>query len=478
MVSVKPPLGSIPAPTHQGTDPATDSNVAGDTGGAIPPSVTDLDFGFTGVTTVGGRVWLDLNGNGLYDTATEMGLPDVGVELLDGTTVVSATTTFSGTEAGLYAFEALPPGTYSLRFVPPTGYGFSNDGAGSITTDGDNDARNDGTTVSFTMIGGQQLFTVGAGIAGTGGVSGLAWMDDSRNNVRDPSETRRIAGVQVMLNLVPTLMPDRPLLATTTTASDGSYSFAKLPEGTAVLTFTALAKYAPVTANVGSDTLDSDGPVVLLDIVADTLLSNVDTGYRERGLMTFLPMVNGRIARAELSGRLTLTPAKLEGYVPAQVTVTVSNTGEAPATNFWVDLYINPSREPVVNDRWNDICGSLSPCLGMAWYYTGVLQPGQSVTLVSTATSATNPNGYEASASVWPGYFIDGTSKIYVFVDSWNRNASGTIRNPNGAVEEQNETNNLIEQNVTVSPRAANINPALLNQDLIDPDRLAPRRLP
>ena len=478
VVSVTPPLGSIPAPTHQGTDPATDSNAAGDTGGAIPPSVTDLDFGFTGVTTVGGRVWLDLNGNGLYDTATETGLPDVKVELLDGTTVVSATTTFSGTEAGLYAFEALPPGTYSLRFIPPTGYGFSNDGSGSITTDGDNDARNDGTTVSFTMIGGQQLFTVGAGIAGTGGVSGLAWMDDSRNNVRDPSETRRLAGVQVLLNLVPTLMPDRPLLATTTTASDGSYSFAKLPAGTAVLTFTAPAKYAPVTANVGSDALDSDGPVVVLDIVADTVLSNVDTGYRERGLMTFLPMVNGRIARAELSGRLTLTPAKLEGYVPAQVAVTVVNTGEAPATNFWVDLYINPSRVPVVNDRWNDICGSLSPCLGMAWYYTGVLQPGQSVTLVSTETSATNPNGYEASASVWPGYFIDGTSKIYVFVDSWNRNASGTIRNPNGAVEEQNEANNLIEQNVTVSPRAANINPALLNQDLIDPDRLAPRRLP
>ena len=478
VVSVTPPLGSIPAPTHQGTDPTTDSNVAGDTGGAIPPSVTDLDFGFTGVTTVGGRVWLDLNGNGLYDTTTETGLPDVRVELLDGTTVVSATTTFSGTEAGLYAFEALPPGTYSLRFIPPTGYGFSNDGAGSITTDGDNDARNDGTTVSFTMIGGQQLFTVGAGIAGTSGVSGLAWMDDSRNNVRDPSETKRLAGVQVTLNLVPTLMPDRPLLATTTTASDGSYSFAKLPAGTAVLTFTALAKYAPVTANVGSDALDSDGPVVVLNIVPDTLFGNVDTGYRERGLMTFLPMVNGRIARAELSGRLTLTPAKLEGYIPAQIAVTIVNTGEAPATNFWVDLYINPSRVPVVNDRWNDICGSLSPCLGIAWYYTGVLQPGQSVTLVSTATSATNPNGYEATASVWPGYFIDGTSKIYVFVDSWNRNASGTIRNPNGAVEEQNESNNLIDQDVTVTPRAANINPALLNQDLIDPDRLAPRRLP
>jgi hypothetical protein len=241
-----------------------------------------------------------------------------------------------------------------------------------------------------------------------------------------------------------------------------------------VISFTTPAGYTPVTANVGGDaTLDSDGPVVPITLTSGLQVGNVDMGYRSQGGRVFLPQINGRTARAELSGRLTVTPANPQSYMPAQVAVTVNNTGDAAATNFWVDLYINPSRVPTVNTRWNDICGpTLSPCLGIAWYYTGTLQPGQSVTLISTATSETDPNGYKRESSIWPGYFLNGTSQIYVFVDSWNRDASSTFANPNGAVDEQNEHNNLIEQNLTVTVgTSALAGPALLTQDLIDRPR-------
>ncbi|MEI8166077.1 MAG: SdrD B-like domain-containing protein, partial [Chloroflexales bacterium] len=60
VVSVTPPLGFIPAPTNQGANDAIDSDPVDYTGGAVPPDVTNLDFGFAAVTTVGDLVWLDL----------------------------------------------------------------------------------------------------------------------------------------------------------------------------------------------------------------------------------------------------------------------------------------------------------------------------------------------------------------------------------------------------------------------------------
>ena len=430
-------------------------------------------FGFAAVTTVGDLVWLDLNGNGVYDAASEAGVPDVSVDLLSGTTVVRTTTTRTGAQAGLYAFEGLTPGTYSVRFTAPTGYTFTNNGLGSLATDGDNDARSDGTTARFTLSGGQQLFRVDAGLRGMGGVTGIVWEDTNRNNVRDDTELGRFAGVQVALSVTPTVTPNQSHVVTATTATDGSYRFGDLPYGTATISFTTPAKYTPVTANIGDDAFDSDGPVVSVTLTADVPVANVDMGYRSQGSRVFLPQINGRIARAELSGRFTVTPTSPQSYMPAQVTVTVTNTGEAAATNFWVDLYLNPSQVPTINTRWNDICGpTLSPCLGIAWYYTGVLQPGQSVTLISTATSERDPNGYKRDASTWLGYFLDGTSKLYVLVDSWNRDASGTVANPNGAVDEQNEQNNLIEQNLTVTAGTPlRVNADLLHQPLSDRPR-------
>ncbi len=470
VVSVTPPVGFVPTVANVvTTTEALDSDAPGDSFGALPPDNVDVDFGFTGVTSVGDLVWLDLNGDGLYDAASEAGVPGVRVDLLRGSSVISTTTTGSGARAGIYSFEELTPGAYSLRFVAPAGYVFTNNGAGAIATDGDNDARSDGTTVAFTLSGGQQLFSVDAGLRGGASIAGLVWVDENRNNQRDANESERIAGVQVTLSLTPTLTPSRPLTLATTTSGDGSYSFANLPAGSAAVSFTQPAGVFPVTPNVGPDATDSDGPVAAVSVAAGAQVRNVDMGYRERGLFVFFPVLHGKVAKAELSGTFTVTPASPRGGAPAEVSVTVTNSGDAPATNFWVDLYINPSRPPVVNDRWNDICGATpQPCLGIAWFYTGVLQPGQSVTLVSTATSETNPNGYLREASIWPGYFLFGTSKLYIYVDSWNRDESGAIRDPNGAVGEQDETNNRAEQTITVTLGEPPASPEVVNGAVID----------
>jgi hypothetical protein len=88
----------------------------------------------------------------------------------------------------------------------------------------------------------------------------------------------------------------------------------------------------------------------------------------------------------------------------------------------------------------------------MAWFFEGSLEPGQSVTLNSNVWSAANPNGYKPEASFWPGFFANGTTRLYAIVDSWNRDGSGASRDPNGALRESDETNNRAEQSIVVAP--------------------------
>uniref|UniRef100_UPI002ACDB91F CARDB domain-containing protein n=1 Tax=Chloroflexus sp. TaxID=1904827 RepID=UPI002ACDB91F len=141
------------------------------------------------------------------------------------------------------------------------------------------------------------------------------------------------------------------------------------------------------------------------------------------------------------------TPTRPNADTPVTYRVTVTNVGREPASNFWVDLYVNPRQPPEVNQPWNELSRQ-----GVAWYFNGTLQPGESVTLISFPRSATNPFGYDPSASspTWNGRLPRGRNTIYVYVDSWNRSPDGGTRSPFGAVEEVSETNNRAEVTIIV----------------------------
>ena len=111
--------------------------------------------------------------------------------------------------------------------------------------------------------------------------------------------------------------------------------------------------------------------------------------------------------------------------------VEVENRGNRVADGFWVDLFINPNTPPTgAGVTWDRTC-TLNPCYGMAW---GVptLAPGQKVTLTSTSDSI------DAESSHWLGVFAEGTTDLYVLVDSWN--GDGDF---DGAFTESNEGNNV-----------------------------------
>src|SRR5439155_1307251 len=75
---------------------------------------TDVDFGYRYNGSIGDRVWVDGNGDGVQD-AGEAGINGVTVQLLDAASNVIATATTAGD--GNYTFNGLTGGTYTVRVV-------------------------------------------------------------------------------------------------------------------------------------------------------------------------------------------------------------------------------------------------------------------------------------------------------------------------------------------------------------------------
>ncbi len=118
--------------------------------------------------SLGDRVWLDSNANGIQDTG-EAGLAGVTVNLIgagaDGVfstddDVVLATTTTNS--SGLYSFTGLMPGQYEVQFVAPAGYAESPGGQGSDPTK-DSNAGVGGYTTPIALTSGQSNTTIDAG---------------------------------------------------------------------------------------------------------------------------------------------------------------------------------------------------------------------------------------------------------------------------------------------------------------------------
>ncbi len=434
-------FGYLLSAANQGGNPANDSNAVGSSV-TLNASNTTIDFGLYRTTAVGDTVWLDLNGNGLFDSG-EPGLPGITITLRDDDgAVVTTTQTLAN---GSYAFSNLTPGSYSLQLSLPAGYTTTNNGIGSIAVDNDNDFRNDGTTATFTLTSGQALAGIDAGLRGTGSVSGIVWFDTNENNIRDPSETNRVSSVRVTVIYTPTLTPTLPQMVEVATDTNGAYAVTDLPPGQVRVIFVNRLGYLPAQPNVGDDATDSDGPELTFTLNAGQSVT-IDMGYYPR-VMLFLPMTIAQ-GPPDLIVSVQATPTSPNKNIPVTYRVTVTNVGREPASNFWVDLFVNPSRPPNVNEPWNELARQ-----GLAWFFDGTLQPGESVTLISFPRSTTNPFGYDPAASspTWNGRLPPGRNTIYVYVDSWNRNVSGDIRSPFGAIEEGNETNNRADITIVVS---------------------------
>lgn len=214
--------------------------------------------------SLGDRVWLDVNGNGLQD-AGEAGFAGATVRLLNAAGQVVATQTTDA--SGNYLFTGLPPGQYQVQVVAPDGYRFTTADAGGNDAI-DSDLRWDGTGTStgtsalVTLAAGENNRSVDAGLkVCLVSIGDRVWLDGNGNGVQDPGESG-VGCVTVQLKGAGAdgvFGTADDVLRTTTTDAAGNYRFDGVAWGAYKLALALPNGYGLTTADVGGDDrLDSD----------------------------------------------------------------------------------------------------------------------------------------------------------------------------------------------------------------------------
>jgi protocatechuate 3,4-dioxygenase beta subunit len=251
-------------------------------------TVTDSDVAYyngkgTG-QTLGDRLWLDSNGNGVQD-AGEAGIANATVQLKNSSGTVLQTTTTDVN--GYYQFD-VNAGSYMVTFQTPTGYVVTGrDLGGNDATDSDIDATTK-TTGVINIVSGQQNLTVDAGVYQTAALGNRVWLDANGNGRQDTGESG-VGGLSVTLigggadRLLSTTADNTSV--TMTTAADGTYMFNGLTPGVEYqVQFSKPSGYNYTVAGAGSDDIgDSDANVTtgrsqIVKLVSGEVNTSIDAG--------------------------------------------------------------------------------------------------------------------------------------------------------------------------------------------------------
>ncbi len=122
------------------------------------------DAGLYRSATLGDLMWEDSDADG-YQDSDESGAPGVQVELYNGNDCTgTATMTTTTDSSGYYTFTNLAPGTYSIKFLKPSGYTFSPANQGyDDAKDSDADPSS-GCASGISIVSGATDMTWDAGI--------------------------------------------------------------------------------------------------------------------------------------------------------------------------------------------------------------------------------------------------------------------------------------------------------------------------
>jgi uncharacterized repeat protein (TIGR02059 family)/LPXTG-motif cell wall-anchored protein len=263
-VSITSPAGFTSTLVGSGTS-GTDSAAGTDTSVNMTndgDSDMTLDFGFYPIAvSVGDYVWFDLNADGIQD-ATEAGIAGVTLSITktDGSPVTdvvgNAVTTTATNAAGKYLFSNLPPGSYRVTVVPPSGFIPTTTGSGTGATDSSTGSADsvvlpNNLDADLTLDFGFRLPRVSIG--------NYVWFDKDKDGIQDRNE-KGIAGVSlsvVKADGSPVVDVFGNSVTTTTTDTVGLYSFRNLPIGSYRVTVVPPAGYCATLSGVGSVETDS-----------------------------------------------------------------------------------------------------------------------------------------------------------------------------------------------------------------------------
>jgi protocatechuate 3,4-dioxygenase beta subunit len=270
----KPTGYSFTTTLATGSDSTTDSDADQSTGLAPKltvhsgENITTVDAGLVAPASVGDKVFVDTNGNGLQDSG-EPGLGGVTVTLIGGNG--GSTTTAAD---GSYSFTGLVPGDYQVKFDKPTGYSFTTADAGDDASD--SDAGVGGVSPVFTLNSGDNNTTLDAGVVALASIGDRVWADTNGNGLQDSGEVGKSGVTVSLMNSAGTVV------ATTTTGADGKYIFNGVFPGTYTVQFTAPAGTGFTVQDSGSDSVDSDagsnGLTSSIIVKSGDAITTVDAG--------------------------------------------------------------------------------------------------------------------------------------------------------------------------------------------------------
>ncbi len=290
------------SPQDQGVDDTTDSDADAITGKTAATTLTSgenddtWDAGMYQLGSISDFVWVDLDADGIQDVG-EVGLGGVTVNLYDTSLTVPEkmnfpqinalvdTTTTAGD--GSYSFTGLAPGSYFIQFIAPSGNYFSPQDQGGNDAK-DSDAAASGLTDIFALTSGQSDTSRDAGLYQLATLGDWVWHDLDEDGIQDGGELG-IAGVTVELYEKGVGLAD-----TTTTASDGSYSFTGVQPTNYYLVFYTPSGYLFSPADQGGDdSLDSDANIISGTTDVTTLTSGEVDDTWDAGMYLKDYLLNG-----------------------------------------------------------------------------------------------------------------------------------------------------------------------------------------
>ena len=219
------PDGTIYSPPNVGADDTVDSDVFASgpsTGytGLFTAGSFAVDAGVrTGpAITIGNRVWLDTNNDGLQGASPSFPAGETTVELWnDNLTQLLAATTVSGSDS--YSLPAIKDGTYRVRFVLPDGYVIGKQDQGVDTDDSDPVATYSNVGVTPSLTPAASTVAVDAAAVKLVVIGNLVWDDVDSDGIQDAGEPG-YPGVTVEL----WLGDKSKLITSTTTNASGNYN--------------------------------------------------------------------------------------------------------------------------------------------------------------------------------------------------------------------------------------------------------------
>ena len=248
---------------------------------SIQQNYTNIDAGYVRPGKIGDMVWLDLNGNGFFQTG-EPGISNIKVKLFTTTGVLIDSTITSnqpgGDFVGFYQFINVRPGNYYLKFDIPSNYLISPAFIGGEDSDSNLSGANGPLTTDLISVGvNQTIINIDAAAYLPAELGDRVWNDLNKNGAQDAGEPG-VPDVTVRL-----FSQSGQLLGTTTTNAQGLYFFTGLRQRLYYLQFAIPDGFEFTEQNVsGNSATDSDvdetGTTPLISLAHGTVLLDIDAG--------------------------------------------------------------------------------------------------------------------------------------------------------------------------------------------------------